>query len=356
MKILRTLFLLLVTFAGMAAASDVTGGITDNTVVAIQGHAIDAAAPTSNQVLSWNGTKWIPTSLPGAPVTTVFGRSGVVVAATNDYSFSQISGSVAVGQLPSITGDVTGTVSATVVAKIQGVAVSPTAPTISQVLQYDGTKWAPTALPAAMVTTVFGRSGPAIVATNGDYSFAQISGTATAGQLPSLAGEVTGAVGTTVVAKILAKAVSGTPTTSQALVYNGTGWAPAAVTNTVFGRSGAVIATTGDYSFTQISGTATDSQLAAGINASKIGTGTVTNAEFDYLKNVTSDIQTQLNAKASAGAAAAVKLAGGVRPACDVAARGSLWATFSAAGAVDVLEYCAKDGADAYAWHGVLGF
>lgn len=34
------------------------------------------------------------------PVTTVFGRSGAVVAAANDYSFAQLSGSVAAGQLP----------------------------------------------------------------------------------------------------------------------------------------------------------------------------------------------------------------------------------------------------------------
>lgn len=38
-------------------------------------------------------------SILGA-VTSVFGRAGAVVAATNDYSFSQISGSVAAGQLP----------------------------------------------------------------------------------------------------------------------------------------------------------------------------------------------------------------------------------------------------------------
>jgi hypothetical protein len=49
--------------------------------------------------------------ITAAPVTTVFGRVGDVVAATGDYSFSQISGSVAVSQLPSLTatGDATGT-------------------------------------------------------------------------------------------------------------------------------------------------------------------------------------------------------------------------------------------------------
>lgn len=39
--------------------------------------------------------------------------------------------------------------------------------------------------------------------------------------------------------------------------------------------------------------------LPTGIDAAKIGNGSVTSAEFQYLANVTSDIQTQLNGKAS---------------------------------------------------------
>ena len=40
-----------------------------------------------------------------------------------------------------------------------------------------------------------------------------------------------------------------------------------------------------------------DISLTAGIDASKISTGVVSNTEFDYLNNVTSNIQTQLNNK-----------------------------------------------------------
>ncbi len=53
----------------------------------------DAAA---NKFLKADGT-W--TAVASAPVTSVFGRTGAVVAASGDYSFSQISGSVADGQL-----------------------------------------------------------------------------------------------------------------------------------------------------------------------------------------------------------------------------------------------------------------
>lgn len=66
----------------------------------------------------------------------------------------------------------------------------------------------------------------------------------------------------------------------------------------VFGRSGAVTAQAGDYSFGQIAGTVSDAQIAAGVNAAKIGGGSVTNTAFGYLANVSSDVQAQLNAKA----------------------------------------------------------
>lgn len=67
----------------------------------------------------------------------------------------------------------------------------------------------------------------------------------------------------------------------------------------VFGRSGAIAAQAGDYSFAQLSGTLLNAQIAAGIDAVKIGAGSVANTAFGYLANVTSDIQTQLNAKAA---------------------------------------------------------
>ncbi len=67
----------------------------------------------------------------------------------------------------------------------------------------------------------------------------------------------------------------------------------------VFGRSGAVGSQSGDYSFTQISGTVSNGQLSSGIDATKIGAGTVNSTEFGYLANVTSDVQAQIDGKAS---------------------------------------------------------
>ena len=82
------------------------------------------------------------------------------------------------------------------------------------------------------------------------------------------------------------------------LVGDGGGGGTGAVAS-VFGRTGAVTAAAGDYGFWQITGTVSDTQVASGIAATKIGSGTVGNAAFGYLANVTSDIQQQLNGKAA---------------------------------------------------------
>ena len=122
-----------------------------------------------------------------------------------------------------------------------------------------------------------------------------------------LSGDVTGTVAATTVGKLQGRAVASTaPSDGQSLVWNGANsqWQPQTVSgsglvSSVFGRTGAVVAQTGDYSFSQISGTASNSQIASGVDAAKIGSGTVSNTAFGYLANVTSDIQNQLNGKAA---------------------------------------------------------
>ena len=76
--------------AAVAASSvtmggDVTGNSATSTVAKIQGSAVAATAPTSNQVLQWNGTAWTPTTLSSAGVTSFNTRTGAVVPANADY-------------------------------------------------------------------------------------------------------------------------------------------------------------------------------------------------------------------------------------------------------------------------------
>lgn len=81
----------------------------------------------------------------GAPVTSVFGRTGAVTGTSGDYSFAMLSGTASVAQLPVLGGDLSGTVSNATVAKVQGRAVLSTAPSDGQALLWvAGTSaWAP---------------------------------------------------------------------------------------------------------------------------------------------------------------------------------------------------------------------
>jgi len=117
------------------------------------------------------------------PVTSVFGRTGAVVAATNDYSFSQISGTLGSGQFGPLTGDVTTSGYAATLAASGVTAGSCGDSTHSCSITVDA-KGRVTAQSnnsisgGGAVTSVFGRTG-AVAAQSGDYSYSQISGTPT---------------------------------------------------------------------------------------------------------------------------------------------------------------------------------
>ena len=64
-----------------------------------------------------------------------------------------------------LAGDVTGTLGATVVGRIQGTPVTNTAPTTNQVLTYNGTAWTPTAITPATI------SGKGTLTTQGGIEF-----------------------------------------------------------------------------------------------------------------------------------------------------------------------------------------
>ena len=111
---------------------------------------------------------------------------------------------------------------------------------------------------------------------------------------------VTGSLGANL-SKVVTQGGDGA-STGQVLTWNGTKWVPQTATggvSSVFGRSGAVSAAVGDYSFSQISGSLSSTQIPTGIDAAKIGTGAVTTTKFNYLANVTSDIQAQFAALGS---------------------------------------------------------
>ena len=155
---------------------------------------VSISNPTSGQVLTYNGTDWVNGTGGGGTVSSVFGRTGAVVAEAGDYTLAQIG------------------------------TVSLSSPANGQVLEYNGTDWVNASIVSG-VSSVFGRTG-AVTAETGDYTLSQI--------------------GTVVLTS---------PTNGQVLTYNGTDWVNAATANavsSVFGRTGAVTAEAGDYTLSQI--------------------------------------------------------------------------------------------------------
>lgn len=205
------------------------GGSTNATQ--LQGRDISATAPTSGQVLAWNGTVWIPTSATGSgtvtsvalsggttglttsggPITgsgtiTLGGTLGVANGGTGattltgyvkgngtaaftasaTISAADVSGALAATNLPALSGDLTSTAGSNsiTVAKLRGQTVSATVPTSGQILKFDGTQWAPAADAGGIssITAGTGLSGGTIT-TSGTISvnFGTTTGTATQG-------------------------------------------------------------------------------------------------------------------------------------------------------------------------------
>ena len=221
--------------------------------------------------------------------------SSQTIAGSKTFS-STITGSVSgnaatVTTIPALTGDVTssGSSNVTTVAKVQGISVSNTAPSGSgQVLTSTSTSAAAWATPsAAPVTSVAGRTGAITlgesditnlttdlgnrVQLGGDLGNTttapkvesiqgvSISGTPSSGQILAASGSSAASWSTpsTNASAIDGVTVTGTPSSGQVITATGGSAAdwqtPAsAPVPSVFGRSGAVTAQSGDYSASQV--------------------------------------------------------------------------------------------------------
>ncbi len=125
-----------------------------------------------------NVIKTAPCSGVGA-VTSVFTRTGAVVAAVNDYNFNQLAGALACSQHPALTGDITtpaGSCASTLATVNGNVGTFGNATTVPAVtVNAKGLITAVSGVAITFpVTTVFGRAG-AVVATAGDYNATQVN-------------------------------------------------------------------------------------------------------------------------------------------------------------------------------------
>ena len=116
---------------------------------------------------TWTAESGSGTGGSGA-VSSVFGRTGVVTAQSGDYSFGQISGTVASGQLPVAGGDLTGTLTTATVKAIQGQPVSSTIPSNGQALVWNSAAgaWLPSNVSGSGATMAYQLGDLAVTRTS----------------------------------------------------------------------------------------------------------------------------------------------------------------------------------------------
>lgn len=83
---------------------------------------VSISSPANNQVLTYNSGsgKWVNQVAPSAPVSSVFSRTGAVVATSGDYTAAQVTGAV------QVAGDISGTAADPLVTTSNGVAIATT--------------------------------------------------------------------------------------------------------------------------------------------------------------------------------------------------------------------------------------
>jgi len=167
---------------------DVTGSTPSTTVKKIQGVDVAASAPTDGQVLKYNSanSRWQPSNDNNTSYTTgngigISGNTITNTAPDQPVTLTGTGGTTVTGSYPNFTinssssgntytagtginingsnvisttnlgGDVTGTLPANTVTKIQGRSIAATAPTNGQVLQYNASssKWEPATISTA---------------------------------------------------------------------------------------------------------------------------------------------------------------------------------------------------------------
>jgi hypothetical protein len=150
------------------AGGDASGPLGALQVVGLRTRPVAGAAPGEGDVLTFAAGTWTPRALPASPPP------------------------------PPVTlaGDVTGAAGANTVARIRGTPVAPASPNAGQVLTFDGSQWAPAAIPPA----------PGV---------------------PNPGGDVTGTIPAMTVARIRGQPVAAaTPTNGQVLTFTGGAWTP----------------------------------------------------------------------------------------------------------------------------------
>ena len=122
---------------------------------------VSVAGAVPNQMLTFDGTNWVPSSIQAGTGISV--SAGNVITNTGDVNAAD---DITIGS--PAAGDLSGTMPNPTVAKINGIAVVGV-PSNGEVLTYNGTNWSPAAAASSSVTTYFSSGFGSSPATTQDF-------------------------------------------------------------------------------------------------------------------------------------------------------------------------------------------
>lgn len=208
--------------------------VKDYVDIATTGIAFQAALNAKADINSptFTGTPYLPSGSTG--VTQSPGNNSTSLATTSFVQTAMANATVADADATTkgkvqLAGDLGGTAAAPIIAKLQGATLSSSAPTLGQVLKYNGTAWVPDAVVLAEAQTL-SLTGTTVTlsGTNSSVTLPAVGdATSSATGKVQLAGDLGGVATSPNVVKIQGIPVSNTaPAIGQVLKYDGTSYVP----------------------------------------------------------------------------------------------------------------------------------